>query len=929
MRELLTLGRVRLAAAPDDSAPGGPQPKRVALLAYLAIMATAAPVRRDALLALFWPDRNDEEARRALRQALYHLRRMVGEDVIVGAADELSIRDDALECDAVLFERHVAEGRFDEALELYRGDFFDGFHVDEVAPELEEWIDRTRARLKRRASTAAWSAADAAAAAGSRERAIELGQRACELEPDQENGWRRLMTLQDRLGDRAGALRAYEDLSARLAREYDAKPAAETKALADRIKTRRDSPTTTERPEESIGSAEGEAPRADAPVAVTASATPRRSSRSAVLGSLVGLIAISSAVAAYMTSRDADTGPSLVATGSLAARDRLVVADFSDLVSDSLLAAGITEAFRVDLSQSPIVRVLSARQVSGALERMRRPRDAALNEELARELAVREGAKAIVTGSIANVAGAFTVNVKLVSTERGDVLAAFRESAADSSELLAAVDRASKQLRNRIGESLRSLRSVPPLAQQTTSSLAALRKYSEGYRMNTVGRRVEAIRLYEEAVAIDTAFASAWVGLASVYASIAEHGRAFAAHQRALAHRDRLPFTERTFAVAQYSWGIGDFETAIDAYSRFLERYPDDYRVLNNLALIYRDRRFFAVGESLFTRAAAVESTVPTIYFGIHSAQLLQGKFHDSRATLDLITRRFPGNPILLNVEIQDAAAQQHWEEAERQAETTIAAARGDTLALVDPYEALAGITMTQGRLVEAERHWRTQLALSAAAKSHGRHLFGLIQLANLYLRYRAAPARALALVDSALAALPIDSVLRGDRLYDELARFYATAGNLTRAREMLAAAAVNDSVLARIAGPERAWTRGVLALAEGRASVAESELRQAADALVCTICALADLARAYEATGKPAAAVTVYERYLTTPWLWRYEVDAHQLGWSMKRLAELYDSRGETAKAAEVRGRLLQLWRRADPELQPVVTETRSRLPR
>jgi hypothetical protein len=47
-----------------------------------------------------------------------------------------------------------------------------------------------------------------------------------------------------------------------------------------------------------------------------------------------------------------------------------------------------------------------------------------------------------------------------------------------------------------------------------------------------------------------------------------------------------------------------------------------------------------------------------------------------------------------------------------------------------------------------------------------------------------------------------------------------------------------------------------------------------------------------------------------------------------MKRLAELYDARGETAKAAAVRGRLLQLWRRADAELQPVVAEVRSRLP-
>ena len=238
MTELLTLGRVRLVGGDgSDSTTTGAQPKRVALLAYLALESVAKPVRRDALLALFWPELAEDEARRALRQALYHLRRLVGDDVIVATGEELSLREGSLQCDATAFDRLIGQGRFEEVLALYRGDFFDSFHVDDVAPELEEWISRTKARLKRRASTAAWSAADAAASANQSEHAIELARRACELDPDQEAGWRRLMLLHDRLGDRAGALRTYEDLAARLQREFDAKPAAETSALAERIRT--------------------------------------------------------------------------------------------------------------------------------------------------------------------------------------------------------------------------------------------------------------------------------------------------------------------------------------------------------------------------------------------------------------------------------------------------------------------------------------------------------------------------------------------------------------------------------------------------------------------------------------------------------------------------------------------------------------------
>jgi DNA-binding SARP family transcriptional activator/Flp pilus assembly protein TadD len=921
MTQLLTLGRVRLVSGDgSDSTASGAQPKRIALLAYLALETAAGPVRRDALLALFWPELGEEEARRALRQGLHHLRRVIGDDVVVTTGDGLSLREGEGEgermfrCDAAAFDQLFGQSRFEEALALYRGEFFDSFHVDDVAPELEEWIWRTRARLRRRASSAAWSAADAAASGARTDDATALGRRACELDPDQEASWRRLMTMQDQLGDRAGALRTYEDLTNRLAREFETKPAAETSALAERIRTAQGTgPAPNAVAVTPISDVEvPDASRVAQPPPATRRWSP------AVIGAVVGALTVAGALAAYIGLSESRETPSLMAAGSLAARDRVVIANFANLVGDSLLAAGITEAFRVDLTQSPFVRVLSARQVSGALERMERGPDTTLSEPLAREVAEREGVNAIVTGSVANVAGAFTVNVQLESL-RGEVLAALRETAADSSGLMGAVDRASKQLRYLIGESLRSLESQPALANETTASLAALRKFTEARRLTLAGRRPEAIRLYEEAIALDTAFAGAHNALAMAYDAIAEPGRASAARLRAIAHRDRLPFIDRTFLLASHAYGEQDYETAIDAYTRVLERYPDDIRVLNNLALIYQDRHQFATAESLFTRATAIDSTVANLYFGIQGTQLLQGKFRESRATLDLVARRFPGNPVLLTTEMQHASAQQHWEEAEREAETIIAAARGDTLSLVDPYEALAGIAMTQGRLADAERYWRTHLSLSAAAGSRGRHLFGLLQLARLQLRYRNEPTRALALVDSALAATPLDSVLPGDRPYDDLARFYAAAGRLTRAREFLTAAAVTDTVLARPLVAERAWTRGVVALAGGRVADAESELRRAAEALVCTICVLPDLARAYEATNKPGAAVTVYERYLATPWFWRYETDAVELGWAMKRLAELYDARGETAKATAMRGRWLQLWRRADPELQGV----------
>ena len=936
MSQLLTLGRVRLIAA-DGVESAAAQPKRLALLAYLALASVRGAARRDALLALFWPELGDEEGRRALRQGLHYLRRTLGEDVFVGEGDEVRIRTDTLACDAADFERLLDAGQPEQALALYNGHFLDGFHVDDVASEYEEWVERTRARLRRRAGAAAWTTAESAEHAGDPARAVELARRACELEPDQEGGWRRLMSLHERIGDRAGALRAYDELAARLEREFDARPAPETSALAESIRT--STRAAVAGPAPSIEAA-AKPPSAEAPLpsaapseaAALPSAAPAHSRtrvpahpRAVLVGGIAVALLLGIGATAYLAARDARAEPSLLAEGTLARKDRLLVADFADLATDSTLAAAVTEVLRVDLTQSPFVNVLTPRQVRTTLALMERAPDVALDDSVAREVAQRMGVKAFVTGSVAKVASAYTVTVQLVGAQSGEVLAAYRETATDSTTLIDAVDRASKRLRHRIGESLRTLRDVPPLSMQMTASLAALRKYTEAQHLTLAGKRSNAIARYEEALALDSAFAGAWSAMAMAHESVGNPGQAEAATRQAIRHKDRLPFTDRSFLVASNAYARGDYDTAIEVYRRLLDRYPDNYKALNNLALIYRDRRQFAVAESLFTAATKVDSTIANLYFGIGGTQLLQGKFAEARRTQDLIARRFPDHPVWMNTEVQLASAQHHWEEAERRAEALVAAAAGDTLRLVDPFEALALMAATQGRLAEAERLWRTHQRLSAASKSMRRHLFGVVSRAGIELRYRNQVARALAIIDSTVALTPLDSLLPGDRPYDELARFNAMAGRVDRARQLAAAADANDRALGRQQLAERGWTRGVIALAEGRTAEAEALLRVAAEQHPCTICALPDLARAYEAQGKPRAATAVYERYVTTPWFWRYETDALELGPALERLSALYDAAGEREKAAGVRAQLIQLWRRADAELQPAVARGRT----
>src|SRR5205823_15043060 len=118
---------------------------------------------------------------------------------------------------------------------------------------------------------------------------------------------------------------------------------------------------------------------------------------------------------------------------------------------------------------------------------MGRPPDPPLAPPLARELAQREGAKEVVHGQIDPLGRGYVVSDELESAADGTALVSLRETAQDDGAIIAAVDRLSRKLRERIGESLKTIRASDPLEQVTTGSLEALRKYSQGVRASDAG----------------------------------------------------------------------------------------------------------------------------------------------------------------------------------------------------------------------------------------------------------------------------------------------------------------------------------------------------------------------------------------------------------------------------------------------------------
>jgi len=223
------------------------QPKRVALLAFLAAGMPTGLSQRDTLIGVFWPDATPESGRHSLRQAVYVLRRGLGADAVVGRGDdEVGLNPDVLSCDAADFDTLVQSGRAAEALALYRGDLLPGFYLDD-APAFERWLETERLRLRRVAARASWIVSTEAEMRSDRVEAARWARHAVDLDPFDESSLYRLIELLDAHGDRAGAISAYDHFARRLADEYASEPFPETRQLVARVRGR-SSPTPRDPP---------------------------------------------------------------------------------------------------------------------------------------------------------------------------------------------------------------------------------------------------------------------------------------------------------------------------------------------------------------------------------------------------------------------------------------------------------------------------------------------------------------------------------------------------------------------------------------------------------------------------------------------------------------------------------------------------------
>ncbi|HEU5171786.1 MAG TPA: protein kinase [Gemmatimonadales bacterium] len=619
---------------------------------------------------------------------------------------------------------------------------------------------------------------------------------------------------------------------------------------------------------------------------------------------------------------------SLVDQGVLTERERIIISDFRSPPVDSALGGAVTEAFRVDLAQSPAVTVVQPEYVRQTLERMQRDPNARLDAALAREVAIRNGIKAVVTGDVAHAGSGYVISARLISTASGEALVALRETADDSTRILRAIDRLSHALRRRVGESLRTIDDSEGLEQVTTPSLEALRKYSQSNMANAQGDSERAIALLREAIALDTGFAMAYRRLGVLIGNTAgRRSEQVDALTRAYNHRDRLTDRERYLTLATYHMQVtGEREQAITNYRSLLELYPSDVVALNNLSIIYSELGNYGQAEELARRAINVQPANPTFWLNLLNPLVLQGRLDSAVAAAQAMREAVRSPAYTAQVELGLAVHRREYDSAEAVLRRLQESQRESLDWQTAAAGQLAQLAALRGQLAESKGHLQRAAEGSLARGQPEQALFFELLRAAVDLWFRGQAAAGLREAEAALARRPPGQFDPRDRPYLALAMFYAEAGRPERARALMAE---YDRVVPagdrRIHEQARHGVLGAIALAERRPQDAIAQFRQQTEAPALE--AAPNLGRAYDLAGMPDSAIASYERYLSTPVSNRLAPDAIWRARTLYRLGELYEDRGDRAKAADYYAEFVTLWKRADPELQGKVSEAKRRL--
>jgi eukaryotic-like serine/threonine-protein kinase len=602
-------------------------------------------------------------------------------------------------------------------------------------------------------------------------------------------------------------------------------------------------------------------------------------------------------------------------TRALTDKDTVVLSDFINTTGDPVFDGTLNQALAVQLGQSPYLNLLPQSRIQETLKFMGHKPDERVTKELARDISQRTNSKAIISGTIASLGNDYVITLEATNAQSGDSLATEQMEASGKEQVLKSLDKAATGLREKLGESLASVKEyATPLEQATTSSLDALKQYSAGMALHNIGNDPPALPYFQKAVELDPTFAMAYASLGVVAANSGDRKDAGEYMKKAYELRDRASERERLYIDGHYyGYVVGDVAKEQESYLQWLKVYPRDNRPLANLAITYYqmgdyDKALAAASNHLkiYPQDSYAYQNLTRSYIGLN-------RFDEAKAVADRATAQ-KADPISVHYMIYEVYCYQN-DQAGMQKQVAYATGK--------PVETFmtANVTVHQFMLGQLKLADKTRQKVAVLAKQYG---FSAMPV-NLQAGQSLGEAL-VGLTDRSkqdAAAVIRESDERGNRALAALA--FAANGDVAESQKLtedLKKAYPDDFFVKNFALPQTEALR-LLHEKKGGDAVAALEPYRQYDLAAGVAAYMGPYARglAYLQMKDGVKAAAEFQKILDNPGVSLLSV-ARPL--AKLQIARAYLLQGDKAKARTSYQDFFAMWKDADPDI-PILMEAKA----
>lgn len=586
-------------------------------------------------------------------------------------------------------------------------------------------------------------------------------------------------------------------------------------------------------------------------------------------------------------------------------KDTIVLADFVNTTGDPVFDGTLKQALAIELEQSPFLNVFSEKQVNDILKLMKHPSTERLTLTTAQEVCTRANGRAVLQGSIAAIESRYQVSLEAVDCHSGDTLAHAESVASNRNGVVTAVGKATKQLREKLGESLSSVQKFDrPLEEATTSSLEALQAYTLGRRKQAEQGEAAAIPYFKLAIDLDPQFAYGYVALSTSEFGLYQFVDASANLEKAFALREKVTQRER-FAIEgyYYDWVTGDLEKVKTTHAEWTKTYPRDYIPHVRLSAYYRTvgQLDKAVSEAETAVKLAPDNTVAAFY--LMTAEIRSNRFDLAKAVCDEAERRNLTSPML------------------HRGRYLIAFFQGDEKRMRELVDSAADIPMARDLLLQDDsvtQAYRGKVKLAREVSSRSADLAtssGAPERAAVWKAYQAEWELEMGNRDRAMQALSaaLQSSSMSQDVRTTAAYVLARLGKLTQAKQMIDKVASERPLDTVVQYQSVPMVRAATAMSQNKPDLAIEFLRVTVPYELTGLGQAYLRGLAYLEARQPRPAAAEFQKLLDHPGV----VENSPLGALARlQLGRTHALAGDMAAASRFYNEFLTLWKDADPDI-------------